>query len=84
MLKMNIVDIHSESFRLYESVPTVYVVPESATVPSHVTALTDPKSQNFLHGYIRVGSQLERGLMLARLVACYVGSTIVTEKIQSA
>lgn len=70
MNKMNIVDIHSDTFSLFESVPVLYVVSESCIVPSQVTTVKD-LAQNFLHGYIRVGTELERGLLLARLVEFY-------------
>lgn len=74
---MFLVETTANNLQLSDSIPCVYVVTESWMVPSIVNLLTNLESIQE-HNYVRVGSDLERGLILGRLVCVYLTKGEVT------
>ena len=79
---MFLVETTASILQLSDSTPCVYVVTESRMLPSVVTLLTNLESIRD-HNYVRVGSDLERGLILGRLVEVFLTKgevTVTTER----
>ena len=82
---MNILDIRTRTFYLYDATPVVYIVPECCPVPSQVVPFklaNNTGPQEFDHAFIRVSSDLERGLFISRLCREFPEPIIVTENVE--